>query len=543
MSKEIFDPAESLLALNLRGKIFRKNEQDQLKVEKPALFEHTRGTVFDKETAALIEVDLLHKSIDHTITRIGSAALYRSLLEPPVSIDETLAKQDAVKELQSNDALSTSIEDYLHEIQNGESAFFKFLNIEIDRRYPYPAFRRAMKAGQNIHKASSELPDAESPYCRELIEKIRGFNDSEIYKLMRGPIYKTFSGLQPKEDVKFYTPRMRFRPWLFNYLNSSPIISSIAAIGALTSGILTPEMIHSIPGLTELLVTSPAWTLCSLVYTSQLKPTFDFHNSVVPLLSKAYSSQPLMNTIDAIGRLDELQSFIAFSKKSPFPTVLPEITNDRRHHFSAVNMRNPVLAAEMENFVPNDIDLKEPLTFLTGPNSGGKSTIIRSIVQNQILGQIGCFVAADKAIINHADRIAYQATKYDSTRDRQGRYGTEMERTKPIFYSATPASLNLLDELSEGTTIEERNVVSYKILRDFRDIGCSTINATHNHELVDRFQQSTPCQFYQVEFNGTDPTHRIIPGISRVSHAERVLEDIGFSEEDRDKHLRTYGYR
>jgi hypothetical protein len=41
----------------------------------------------------------------------------------------------------------------------------------------------------------------------------------------------------------------------------------------------------------------------------------------------------------------------------------------------------------------------------------------------------------------------------------------------------------------------------------------------------------------QVEFSGDLPTHKIINGISRVSHADRVAKKIGFSKEDIDFYL------
>ena len=41
----------------------------------------------------------------------------------------------------------------------------------------------------------------------------------------------------------------------------------------------------------------------------------------------------------------------------------------------------------------------------------------------------------------------------------------------------------------------------------------------------------------QVEFANDAPTYRLIPGISRVSHADRVAKKIGFSKEDIDNYL------
>ena len=152
-----------------------------------------------------------------------------------------------------------------------------------------------------------------------------------------------------------------------------------------------------------------------------------------------------------------------------------------------------------------------------------------SIVQNQLLAQIGSYVLAEKAKINIADMISYQAPKFDGLQDDEGRFGTELSRTRDIFYSTSPKSLVILDELAEGTTYEEKLHESFGILSDFHTIGNNTVLVTHNHSLVDRFMGEQKGQSFMVEFNGDDPTYRIMPGISRKSRADRVVKKINFS--------------
>jgi len=49
-----------------------------------------------------------------------------------------------------------------------------------------------------------------------------------------------------------------------------------------------------------------------------------------------------------------------------------------------------------KNFIPNDtiITSKESLLLVTGPNMGGKSTLLRQTCLAVILAQIGCYVPA-----------------------------------------------------------------------------------------------------------------------------------------------------
>jgi hypothetical protein len=83
---------------------------------------------------------------------------------------------------------------------------------------------------------------------------------------------------------------------------------------------------------------------------------------------------------------------------------------------------------------------------------------------------------------------------------------------------------------------------SYGVMSDFYTIGNNTVLVTHNHSLVDRFMEEKKGQCLMVEFTGEDPTYRIVPGISRVSHAARIAGKINFSREDRQRYLKQKGY-
>jgi DNA mismatch repair ATPase MutS len=179
----------------------------------------------------------------------------------------------------------------------------------------------------------------------------------------------------------------------------------------------------------------------------------------------------------------------------------------------------------------------EKLVLVTGPNSGGKTAFCKTITQIQLLAQCGCYVPAKSATLTVADKIFYQAPEISHLNDGEGRFGTELKRTKAIFLATTAKSLVVLDELSEGTTFEERMESSTNVLNGFYRKGNSTILITHNHQLVDDMVKDGIGLAKQVEFANDAPTYRLIPGISRVSHADRVAKKIGFSKEDIDNYL------
>src|SRR3989338_3132427 len=504
-----------------------------------AMFQALPETVMDKATLQLIQVEDLHNAIDHTQTAVGSAVLFRSLMQPQVSLDYILAKQDSVRELEADGMLKRAVDDYLFEVQQGEAALLKLLNHELWSHHWYGDFKAARKTVRNILKAAKGITTPETEYARALVSPIRAFESSPIYQMMRGPLYRTFTGPQPKEALGFFTPAWILRP---THL-SAGVVGLMLPFFAMTAGIGS-GLIERGPHLSiEALNLVFGTLMASMGYGSLMKEDIEYNTAIAPLIKRMYADKGFNVVVDAVGKLDELRSFIEYARALPHAATLPSITDGDAHYFIAQNLRNQVLGKGNYQFVPNDVQLNgSRLTFITGPNSGGKTTYCKSILQNQLLGQIGGYVLASKASMNVADRIAYQAPQFDALQDAEGRFGTELARTRDIFYETCPQSLVVLDELAEGTTIEEKIKQSHLILNGFHAIGNNTILVTHTHQLVDSFRELGKGQYLQAEFNETTPTYRMVQGTSRESHAERVAEKIGFSEQDIQQHLMEKGY-
>ncbi|MGV8151232.1 MAG: MutS-related protein [Candidatus Woesearchaeota archaeon] len=495
-------------------------------------------TAIDAQTLKLIQVNDLHKAIDYSLSAVGSASIFRSLIQPSTSLELISAKQESLLELNADNTLRQEISDYLTEYSEGEYALFKFLNKGIEISYPYIDFIRATNTCKKISNASRNIKTPKSKYLASLVNDIQSFDGTRTDSLLKGPIYKTFNGMKSKDEVTWYTPRLRFKPTSFTIGTMSPTIAACAYMAGIALGILerNAETVSNAPMLVPAVMIGP-------LYCVLLKRKFDYDKVMEPLRNLALSDNKFTFAIESIGKMDELLSYHNFSKESFHKTTLPTISDNDNHFFIAKNMNNPVLAKDDTNFVSNDVNLNgSKVTFITGPNSAGKTTYCKSIIQNQMLAQIGCYVAAEEMYLSIADNINYQAPTFDLLQYEEGRFGFEISRTMEIFFKTTPKSLVVLDELAEGTTYEEKLTHSNYIMRDFNTIGNNTILVTHNHALVELFKDNKIGQYLKGEFDGQNPTHKFIDGISKESHAERVIEKLGFGKAERKKYLAENGY-
>lgn len=499
-------------------------------------------SVLDATTFQVIEIDALFDSINCANTVIGQATLYRSLSHPSVSQTPICLKQESLRELETDGVLRKGIENVVHQAKAKEKDFYDLLfatfvgltsspahPLEIEG-YGYDSYTKGTGFLVDLVDNVRSLPSPKSAYLNELIKEIQDFSHSRAFVLAKGPFYRSEDSLLTQSEKKWFTPAIRFQPSLFKPVWLASITFIILILLELIPMVFA--MFGSI-GPAMWLFLAPL----ALLYIP-IVGSFDRDGCIYPLRMLLKKSPEVQRVCDTLGKLDELISFLKWKESCIHPTTLPHIVPSDQHCFTVTDARNPVLAKNNRDYVPNSITIKgDRLVFITGPNSGGKTAFCKTLAQIQLLTQIGSFIPAKTAEISLADRIFYQVPEVSHLSDGEGRFGTELRRTKDIFLATTAKSFIIMDELSEGTTHEEKIEISMDILDGFQKKGSTTILITHNHELVDRYQKKKTGMARQAEFKNEHPTYQFIEGVSRVSHADRVAKKIGFSKEDIARYL------
>ncbi|MDD5034138.1 MAG: DNA mismatch repair protein MutS [Methylococcaceae bacterium] len=502
--------------------------------------------VIDETSFRTIEVDKLFEAVDHTATRIGRAVLYRSLARPLAEPALIRAKQEAVREIESDGALRSGLEKLLQDAAKLEGDFYDLLyaqflgamgrpahELEIEG-FGYESYRKGTRFMLNLVSEAEALPAPKSEYLRTLLEDLRGFAKSRAYSLMKGPAYRSEQAILSAQEKRWYVPAIKFSPSLFK--------PWAIGLGAL----LFFLALEFVPMLMEIAASiAPTFWLFLLPLGLLYIPVvggFDRDACIYPLREIFKRSDEVQVALDSLGGIDELLAFIHYREAFGHPVSLPQMIESNHHSLKLKGVRNPILAKANPAYVDNDLSLdEERLAFVTGPNSGGKTAFCKTLAQTQLLAQIGCYVPAQEAQLSVADRIYYQTPEISHLADGEGRFGTELKRTKEMFMASTAHSLVIMDELSEGTTHEEKIEISTDILNGFRSKGCTTLLITHNHELVEHFRKQNIGLARQAEFRDDNPTYHLIEGISRISHADRVAKKIGFSRDDIARMLKGGG--
>ncbi|VAH49417.1 unnamed protein product [Triticum turgidum subsp. durum] len=185
------------------------------------------------------------------------------------------------------------------------------------------------------------------------------------------------------------------------------------------------------------------------------------------------------------------------------------------------------------NAILNDVNMRS-LFILTGPNGGGKSSMLRSVCAAALLGVCGLMVPAASAVIPHFDSIMLHMKAYDSPADGKSSFQIEMSEIRSLVSRATGRSLVLIDEICRGTETAKGTCIAGSIIERLDDVGCLGIVSTHLHGIFD-----LPLSLNNTDFKamGTEvvnrciqPTWRLMDGICRESLAFQTARKEGMPD-------------
>jgi len=155
--------------------------------------------------------------------------------------------------------------------------------------------------------------------------------------------------------------------------------------------------------------------------------------------------------------------------------------------------RHPVVEARLAetsggSFIANDTLLshKQRMQIITGPNMGGKSTVMRQVALIVLLASMGSHVPASSCRLGPIDAIHTRIGAADDLANAQSTFMLEMTEAAQILHSATPHSLVLMDEIGRGTSTFDGLALASGIAAHLHDkTQAFTLFATHYFELTE----------------------------------------------------------
>jgi hypothetical protein len=148
-----------------------------------------------------------------------------------------------------------------------------------------------------------------------------------------------------------------------------------------------------------------------------------------------------------------------------------------------------------ERTVANDVDADgRPLVLITGANSGGKSTFLRSVGLALLMMSSGMFVAASSLRESaHRGLFTHFIRREDATMTR-GRLDDELLRMRDIAEELHAGSVVLFNESFAATNEREGSEIARQIVGALLDAGVRVFYVTHMYDLAESLCRGRPDQ-------------------------------------------------
>lgn len=248
--------------------------------------------------------------------------------------------------------------------------------------------------------------------------------------------------------------------------------------------------------------------------------------------------QPYVSTLQKQAKiLAEWDVLNAFAEIADIQKYVRPTFNDN-NNIEMINGRHPVIEINNKSFVPNSLSLDKSknVGIITGPNMGGKSTVMRQLALLVVMTHIGSFVPAESLSVPDIDAIFTRIGANDDIANGMSTFMVEMSETAYIVNNATEKSLILLDELGRGTATYDGLSLAWSVTDYLGNKSKAyTLFATHYLEMTElpelydnmkNLHVSAIDQGENIVF-----THLIEEGATSKSYGIHVAELAGLNSE------------
>jgi ABC-type multidrug transport system fused ATPase/permease subunit len=245
----------------------------------------------------------------------------------------------------------------------------------------------------------------------------------------------------------------------------------------------------------------------------------------------AASSLPVW--LNLLGKADGLNSLANYSFNNP-DNSFPEVVKNGPV-LEALSMGHPLLKKEIR--ISNDFSVLQrgQVIIITGANMAGKSTFLRTVAVNMVLGMTGAPVCAEKMKLTPLKLFTSMRT-VDSLSHNESYFYAELKRLKTLKERLEKGEDNffILDEILKGTNSTDKSLGSKQFLRRVIDLGGTGLIATHDISLGE-MEVEYPGNFvnkcFEIEIDGENISfdYLLRDGITRKMNAAALMRQMGIA--------------
>ncbi len=205
--------------------------------------------------------------------------------------------------------------------------------------------------------------------------------------------------------------------------------------------------------------------------------------------------------------------------------------------FDIRNARHPLLAVHLgaKNVIPLNLSMESDWNglILSGPNTGGKTVVLKTIGILCLMAQSGLHIPAQQETeLPWFTDIGADIGDEQSLEQNLSTFSSHMMHIRALLDRAKPGMLILLDEFGSGTDPIEGGALATSILQALVDSGVDFVVTTHLDSVKVFAHNCEKTTNGAMDFNEETlmPTYRFNIGLPGRSNAIRIAQRLGLPE-------------
>ena len=244
----------------------------------------------------------------------------------------------------------------------------------------------------------------------------------------------------------------------------------------------------------------------------------------------SFYSSYLKETLALVSQFDYVFAKAKLAKR--MGAEKPQLISEKQY-LNLKGARNPnlILLSDASQTVPFDLELdgKNRVLVLSGPNAGGKSVLLKTVGLLQLMVQAGMLIPVDASSkISVFKSIIADIGDDQSVQDELSTYTAHMTRMSKLLKVADSDTLFLLDEFGAGTDPESGGKIASEILLELLKANSFGEVSTH-YEEVKQIGSEQGCVNGAMQFDTKEmtPLYTLKVGVPGRSFAFEVAGNVG----------------
>ena len=209
----------------------------------------------------------------------------------------------------------------------------------------------------------------------------------------------------------------------------------------------------------------------------------------------------------------------------------PSINTERR--IILTDARHPLMDRNVS--VPLQFEIGEKVRgiVITGPNTGGKTVAIKTVMLNCMMAQCGLHVTCGQADICMNSEYLCDIGDGQNVEENLSTFSAHINHVLEILRKVNPSSFVIMDELGSGTDPAEGMGIAVAILEELRKSGALFLVTTHYPEVKEYAGRAEDIVNARMTFDKETlkPTYQMVIGEAGDSCAFYIADRLGMPKE------------